>query len=500
MSNIDGREDFVQVSPVPEQRIRAVNQRPAAEQADYVLYWMTSARRLGWNFALQRAVEWSVRLSRPLVVLEALRCDYRWASDRIHRFVLDGMAEHAAAVRPGGPVVYYPYVEREVGDGRGLLEALARRACVVVGDDYPTFFLPAMLAAAGRKLSVRLEAVDSNGLLPMRAADRTYPSAYAFRRFLQTALPPHLESPPVESPLGLMPPGLKARVPGEVENRWPECRDDLVTARLDAGALPIDHAVPPAQASGGSRAARGRLGTFLESRFAAYAEDRNHPDEDATSGLSPYLHFGHLSVHEILAAVALQEDWSPGRLSGRANGKRRGWWGMGESAEAFLDELVTWRELGFNMAALRDDHAEYRSLPEWARNTLEEHAADSRPYLYALQELEQARTHDRLWNSAQRQLLREGRIHNYLRMLWGKKILEWSPSPAEAARTMIALNDRHALDGRDPNSYTGIFWCLGRYDRPWGPVRPIFGKIRYMSSENTQRKLRVQEYIERYGE
>lgn len=172
---------------------------------------------------------------------------------------------------------------------------------------------------------------------------------------------------------------------------------------------------------------------------------------------------------------------------------------MSADAEAFLDQVVTWREVGFNMAWHRADHDRYESLPGWARQTLREHAGDRRQHLYGIEELENARTHDGLWNAAQRQLVREGRMHNYLRMLWGKKILEWSVSPQEAMRAMIHLNDKYALDGRDPNSYNGIGWVLGRYDRAWGPERPVFGKIRYMSSDNTRRKLPVEEYLGRYG-
>jgi len=173
---------------------------------------------------------------------------------------------------------------------------------------------------------------------------------------------------------------------------------------------------------------------------------------------------------------------------------------MSPSAEAFLDQVVTWRELGFNMAANRPDHREYESLPDWALQTLEEHEGDARPHLYSLEEFQAAATHDELWNAAQRQLLREGIIHNYLRMLWGKKILEWTAEPREAASVMIQLNNRYAIDGRDPNSYSGIYWCLGRYDRPWGPERPVFGKIRYMTSRNTARKLQLKEYLQRFAE
>jgi deoxyribodipyrimidine photo-lyase len=191
--------------------------------------------------------------------------------------------------------------------------------------------------------------------------------------------------------------------------------------------------------------------------------------------------------------------WTPGKVAPKATGSSRDWWGTSPEIESFLDELITWRELGYNMCWQRDDYDQYESLPEWAQRTLAEHAHDSRPEVYSLEQLEAAETHDDLWNASQRQLVREGRIHNYLRMLWGKKILEWSPSPRESLRVMIELNNKYALDGRNPNSYSGIFWVLGRYDRAWGPERPIFGKIRYMSSENTARKVKVTRFLEKYS-
>jgi deoxyribodipyrimidine photo-lyase len=194
-----------------------------------------------------------------------------------------------------------------------------------------------------------------------------------------------------------------------------------------------------------------------------------------------------------------EEDWFFDRLSGKSSGSRSGWWGMSGSSEAFLDQLITWRELGFNMCWQREDYDRYESLPDWALKTLRTHEMDARPYIYDGEAFEGAQTHDPLWNAAQIQLVREGRIHNYLRMLWGKKILHWSPTPRDALGTMIALNDKYALDGRDPNSYSGIFWVLGRYDRAWGPERPIFGKVRYMSSRNTARKVRVKAYVETYA-
>jgi deoxyribodipyrimidine photo-lyase len=241
------------------------------------------------------------------------------------------------------------------------------------------------------------------------------------------------------------------------------------------------------------------LERFLEAGLPRYAEERNALVDEPTSRLSPYLHFGHLSTHEVVHALFAHAGWTPDRLSPTAKGQRQGWWNLDPNAEAFLDQIITWRELGFNMCQHRADYASFDSLPEWARRTLAEHEADPRPHQYDPETMDAAGTHDEIWNAAQRQLRREGRIHNYLRMLWGKKILEWSPSPRQALDTMIELNNRYALDGRDPNSYSGIFWTLGRYDRPWGPERPIFGTIRYMSSENTARKLSLKPYLAAFG-
>ena len=227
--------------------------------------------------------------------------------------------------------------------------------------------------------------------------------------------------------------------------------------------------------------------------FFAAIEDRNEPDREATSGLSPYLHFGHISAHEIFREVT--PGWTPSKLSEQTSGSRDGFWGAAPEVEAYLDQLVTWREVGFNFCAHRADYAEYASLPDWAQATLAKHAKDPRSPLYTKDALEAATTYDPIWNAAQTELVRFGRMHNYMRMLWGKKILEWTRTPEEALTVMIELNDKYALDGRDPNSYSGIFWCLGRFDRAWGPERPIFGTIRYMSSESAARKLDLKEYV-----
>ncbi len=164
-----------------------------------------------------------------------------------------------------------------------------------------------------------------------------------------------------------------------------------------------------------------------------------------------------------------------------------------------MDQVVTWREVGYNMAWQRRDHDRYDCLPAWCHATLEKHEKDKREHLYSLEEFETAQTHDELWNAAQNQLRIEGTIHNYLRMLWAKKVLEWTPNARTASEILVHLNNKYALDGRNPNSYSGIFWCFGRYDRPWAPERPIFGNIRYMSSDNTRRKVSVKDYLKRFS-
>lgn len=482
---------------VPVERIRNVNAINVRRDGFYVLYWMTAFRRLSWNFALDRAVERAVELGKPLLILEALRLDYPWASDRFHTFILQGMKANDTQCRRAG-LSYYPYVERSPGQGKGLLKALSREACVVVTDDFPAFFIPHMVEAAGRKLDVLLEAVDGNGLLPLDAPGKTFGTAYAFRRYLQNVLRTHLDRRPLENPLEMVPQKTALDLKKFTE-RWPPCTprdfDDIPGL---VSALPINHGVGACAVSGGSSAARSRLREFVSQKMSRYAVDRNHPDEDVTSGLSPYLHFGHIGSHEVLAAVMDHEEWSPEKLSARATGSRQGWWGLSEGAEAFMDQLVTWRELGFNMCRFEPRYDAYASLPPWALETLQRHAADPRPSLYTLEDFENGRTHDPVWNAAQRQLVQEGVIHNYLRMLWGKKILHWTASPEEALHIMIELNNKYALDGRDPNSYSGIFWILGRYDRPWGPERPVFGKIRYMSSHSTLRKIRMNDYLTRF--
>ncbi|ABA89952.1 deoxyribodipyrimidine photolyase, putative [Syntrophotalea carbinolica DSM 2380] len=479
-------------------RIEVLIRRPPRADGRYILYWMNATRRLSWNFALQRALSWARKLDRPLLVVETLPCDHPHANLRHHAFALDGMADNARYMADH-PATYYPFVEDQPGQNIELIAALAKHACVVLCDLRPLRESLGETEQLAGRLSGRLERVDSNGILPLLAADREFTTAYSLRRFLQRHLLPHLLNMPLPEPLAehTLPPC--PAVPSAIRKRWPAADRQLLTEdRSRLHNLPIGQNTPAVPTKGGSEAARKALDLFLREHLDLYVAHRNQPQRDVTSGLSPYLRWGHISSHEIVQRLLDREGWHPSDLGLETRGQRSGWWGVGADAEAFLDQLVTWRELGHLFCFKRHDYDRMESLPAWAQTTLQDHMQDPRPYLYSLEEFQAGRTHDPLWNAAQMQLVREGRLHNYLRMLWGKKILQWSPTPELALATMIELNDRFALDGCDPNSYSGIGWVLGRFDRAWGPQRPVFGKIRYMSSRNTARKVAVDKYIARY--
>lgn len=487
--------------PVPAARIRALNDRKLDPHGSYVLYWMTAFRRLHSNFALEHAMDLARQTRRPLLVFEALRVDYPFASDRLHRFVVDGMAEHRR-VLTDTPVTYLPYVEPSRAAAQGLLKDLAARAVAIVADDYPCFFLPRMLESAARQVEARLECVDSNGLLPMLETSRTFATALSFRAHMQRSLPAQIGAWPSTLNLRDLPAPPAELIAESTCARWPPASaEDLASPDELLRRLPIDHDVSAVPIRGGAAAASAHLQRFVDGALETYADRHSHPDDGATSGLSPWLHFGHISAHQIFEAVMTHERWTSRSMGRAAGGKRAGWWNVSTGADAFLDQLITWRELGFNMCATRPtDYWTFESLPIWALATLEIHSVDPRSPLYSESELAEARTHDPVWNAAQRQLVRDGWMHNYLRMLWGKKILEWTASPREALETMTRLMNRYALDGRDPNSYSGYAWTLGRYDRPWAPEREIFGTVRYMSSTNTARKLRMKNYLRTYGD
>ncbi|HEV8227039.1 MAG TPA: deoxyribodipyrimidine photolyase [Methylomirabilota bacterium] len=261
--------------------------------------------------------------------------------------------------------------------------------------------------------------------------------------------------------------------------------------------LPVDRSVPAVAGRPGGSVAAG----LLARRLAGYAESRSEPappEASRQSGLSPYLHFGHISIETVVErALSTTDRWTPMNLEPRMAGRREGFYTRNADVGAFLDEAITWRDLGYHWhwSRRKDTESIERALPAWALKTLAEHADDEREYVYTPAEWEAGATHDPLWNAAQRELVATGTIHNYLRMLWGKKVIEWSRSPEEAYRTLVHLNNKYALDGRDPNSWNGILWCFGLFDRPWAPERQVLGRIRYMSSANTAKKFRLGPYL-----
>jgi deoxyribodipyrimidine photo-lyase len=475
-------------------RLRRLNDRKTSSRGDYVLYWTQIHRRLDHNHALDYALQCAEELGKPLVVYEGLRLDYPWASRRLHRFVLEGMADNAETAAKRG-LNYWPFVETPARPAKGLLPRLAAASALVVTDDYPCFVVPGQSAALARRVDVPVFTVDGNSIVPLSLLGPPVSAAAHLRPRIHTAFAEAWRNRAAARPRVPTP---AARIVDPPFERWKA--DDL--GRF-VDSLPVDASVPPVTSTpGGAACARRRLRDFVKKRLPGYAEHRSKPsspDDGHASGLSPYLHFGHLSIEEVAREVlAARDGWTVDALRFESRGRREGFFGAGADAEAFLDEALTWRDVGFHWHWSRSEDARSleTALPKWALATLGAHARDRRAFLYSLEQWEAGETHDPLWNAAQRELVATGTIHNYLRMLWGKKVVEWSRTPAEAYRTLEHLNNKYALDGRDPNSYTGILWCFGLFDRPWAPERPVLGQVRYMSSENTARKFRLGPYYD----
>jgi deoxyribodipyrimidine photo-lyase len=490
-------------------RVSTLNTNPVNEQGKYVLYWMIANRRYHSNAALEYAAHMAKQQNVPLLVLEEISTRHKFANDRITSFMVQGMLDNIRVFRDN-KIRYIPWVETPISGQIGKLHELAEDAVMVISDDFPTYFPRKAIESASKSLSVRFLAVDSNGVFPMSWTERAYPTAHGFRRFVHERFVECMETWPSHNPipadhtLWMEDNEFNTIVQdsklGVTPFEWLWRAGEQGSSGRDAlSTLDIDHSVSPvANVKGGRDTAVRMLREFLSNRLSRYHEDRNQVKNPATSGLSPWFHFGHLSTVEVVQRILDSNGWMPDLINAPRRGARAGWWGLPEPVEAFLDQIITWRELGFNNAYHNPEHNHFTSLPDWAKRTLSEHADDERT-TYTLEQIREADTHDEIWNAAQRQLVRKGIIHNYLRMLWGKRILEWASSPEEAAAWMIELNDTYALDGRDPNSYTGIFWVLGRHDRAWGPERAIFGKIRYMSSENTRRKFDLKPYLQEFG-
>jgi deoxyribodipyrimidine photo-lyase len=341
----------------------------------------------------------------------------------------------------------------------------------VVTDFFPTFIVPRQIKALREKVETPVIAVDSATVVPLRYHEREYTTAVAIRPKLVAALPQYLH--PVDRDVDL-----KIRHP--VELPFEPTRPTPGTIPALVASCHIDHTVPPARTiRGGTTAGFSRLAHFLEHGLPSYADERGDPNVDGTSMLSPYLHFGNISAQEVLLRA---------REAGPA-----------AQFAKFQDELLTWRELCFNFVYYNRRHRRVEAVPAWAREELRWGEADPRAVLYSDEVMEQGRTGDELWNAAQRAYLVDGWMHNTLRMLWGKAILQWTPNAVEALRVLEHLNNKYSLDGRDPNTYGGIHWILGKFDRPFYR-RPIYGTVPYQSLKAAAKKFDVPRYIRRYSE
>lgn len=483
-------------------RLGPGNEAPINAQGQYILYWMTGARRLSHNPSLDAALAQCKALKKPLVIFEPIVCNYRFACERHHRFVMDGMKDQRARCETLR-IRYVPLVEARPGQVRRVLLSLCKEAAVVIGDLHPGGWLNQVTRKAVQSLSVRAQLIDSVGLVPLRMAEKNYLRAYDYRRFIARELPCVLQAFPRK---------LKLNEAGLRGAKLPKALETLevlkqTQALLDAPETLHQHLElhgPKATAmQGGHAAATARWERFSPLQLDDYGEQRHHPDAEVESRQAPYLHYGQMGAHQLLESVLDRHEmdldtWAravPGAIADKSSR-----WGLPGGPDGFVDQLLVWRELGQHLAYRRpEEYDQYRVLPVWAQKTLQEHADDPREMILPLETLEQGGSPDPVWNAAQRQLREDGHVHNYLRMLWGKRMLAWSREPQEAFERLVILNNKYALDGRDPNSHCGIGWVFGLFDRPWGPERPIYGKVRYMTTQSTLRKLRLKGYLAKYG-
>lgn len=474
------------------------NAKPVNENGDYVLYWMSINRRLNYNFALEYAVAWANKLKKPLLIYEGLSCDIPWASDRFHKFLIEGMHENATECDRLG-ISCYTYVEFNPGEGEGLVENLIQNSCLTIADEFPVYIIRPYNRLMSSKANVPYITVDSNGLIPLGLTEKEPYSAFFFRMTMQKYFKEAFLNPPKENPLDDVIIKNQVQLSDHFLNKYPDARPLFDNIADTVSKLKIDHSVKALTVKGTRSFALDKMKTFLDIKLSDYADKRNDPDADMSSGLSGWLHYGKISEYEIVKASLQKqpESWNIDQIKYN-KGQRYGFFGGHTYIESFLDELITWREVGFHFCHHVKNYDKFNSLPDWAIESLESHSSDKREYIYTLDQFEKAQTHDPIWNAAQRQLVREGYIHNYLRMLWGKKVLEWTNHPQTALEYLIHLNNKYAIDGRDPNSYSGIFWIFGRFDRPWGPERPIYGKVRYMTSDNTAKKVKLKSYLEKF--
>jgi deoxyribodipyrimidine photo-lyase len=439
-----------------QSELNAAPEQPGA----YVLYWMQQSQRAVFNPALEVAIAAANRLRLPLVVGFGLLDSLPHAKARHYAFMLQGLAETAAALRERG----IAFVIRR-GAPDAVILGLAPHAALIVCDRgylrAQRRWRQSVAQAAGRRvLQVEGDVVVPVGL----ASDKQEIGARSLRpriaRLRERFLTPLRRGRPLIE-------ARRLRLASDV---------DLEALPATLQSLGIDRSVAPVAAlSGGHEAARRRLREFLARGLGRYVAARALPGEPQVSMLSPYLHFGQISPVEI--ALAVREASAPAA-----------------DRDSYLEELIVRRELAANFVLHNARYDDFESLPGWAQRTLAQHAPDARAHTYDYEQLAAARTHDPYWNAATQEMRLTGFMHNYMRMYWGKKVLEWSPTPQQGYATLLRLNNSYFLDGRDASSYANVGWVFGLHDRPW-PERPIFGNVRYMNAAGLKRKTDIEVYV-----
>lgn len=429
-------------------RIRYLNDFDIVDKS-YVLYWMVNAQRCEYNHGLEFAVHMSNKLRKPLVVFFGAEVEYQYKRHR--DFMLEGLKDVALSLKKRGIRFIAGNCSGESG-----MHKLSSSASMIITDKP---YIKEEIVARDKVMEIvtcPFIEVESNVLVPVETV--TNKEEYAASTIRKK---------------------LWSQISIASFDFIEEVADpDMYFDGYILEELELDKVMKKdVELIGGSVEAHHRLEDFIENKLFNY-HLRSNPGEDWSSGLSPYLHFGHISPVEIY--LRMNEA------------------GIGAiDVSGFLEELIVRRELSFNYVYFNRNYGSYDSLPDWARTSLDKHREDVREYLYTLEEFEGGRTHDVYWNSAQHELAASGIIHNYMRMYWGKKILEWSSSPEEAFTRAIYLNNKYSLDGFDPNSYAGVAWCFGKHDRPW-KERNIFGMVRYMNDRGLTRKFRMEPYLAKW--
>jgi deoxyribodipyrimidine photo-lyase len=454
-------------------RTLPLNEKRLQPDGDYVLYWMQSTQRLEDNWALRLAIVEADRIGKPLLIHQGLDPSSEHASARFHTFIMQGAREIARRADRLG-LTYRFALRRRRNDDRRVLDRLARRATIVVTDLFPTAGVAERSQRFADRVNCRVLAVDSVGVVPSASFYKEEYAARTIRPKLAKVMEHSLEPVDDRAPKRSFPTSLLASLGVD----WLDiagCDIEAEVARCE-----ITHGVGAVSAAGGLTCARVRLHEFAADGLHDYAERRRHPsDTGGSSRLSAYLHHGMISPLEVVSAV---------RAAAPA-----------AQSDAFLNEMLTWRELSLNFCLRNKDYASLAALPDWVQRSMRAHASDTREVTYTLDELERAATHDPIWNAGQRELLETGQMHNVVRMLWGKSVITWAPTYEEALQWLLYLNNKYGLDGRDPNSFAGIQWCFGKFDRPFAS-RPVWGTIRPMSLERAHAKYDVGDYLQRWGE